>query len=448
MKHFTVIIFLFFGIYSNLFSQIFWDEIPTGISVQLNCVSNVSGQVAWACGQNGTVIRTSNYGYNWVNSSGNLPNTITLVSISAVDASTALAAGYIDTNTFVYRSSNGGVNWTLVFNQQGGYINTVWMVPVTFVYLLGDPVGGRWSIWRSTNIGVNWDSTGYYLPQSGSETSWNNSFWYFGGKMWFGTNNSKIYHSINSGINWSSFSTPGLTDIYTISFDTNTYNNTGGGYAGGISLMKSTNTGQNWSAVTIPGSGNITGAVKTLWFPTGSWVTRGNSVYYSNNFGANWSTQFTSSSGTYTHLAKHKSPGFFTGPGFMYAAKTNGGISRANLIVEGVTLISGEVANNFTLNQNYPNPFNPATKITFSLPKLQSIHAGDVRGAFVSLRVYNTLGMEVAVLHDKIIQPGTYSAEWNASNMPSGIYYYSMIINDPGSNRLVFKETRKMVLIK
>ncbi len=435
---------LLFSSWSNeAFSQIFWDEIPTGVSVQLNSVSNVSGQVAWACGVNGTVIKTVNNGYNWVNASGNIPNTITLVSISGVDGSTALVAGYIDTNTFVYRTSNGGVNWIIVFYQPGGFINAVWMVPISFGYLEGDPVGGRWSIWKSTNIGLSWDSTGLYLPQAGSETGWNNSFWYSGTRIWFGTNNSRIYSTSTNSINWASYPTSGLTDIYTVAFDTNS-----SGYAGGSLLMKSTNSGQNWSAVTLPGTGNIYGAFKTLWYPIGSWITRGSSIYFSNNFGTSWSTQFTASAGTYTHLSKHKSPGFFTGPGYMYATKTNGGISRANLFVEGVTLISNEVPKDFMLQQNYPNPFNPTTKIVFSSANLKIINAGDVRGAFVSLRVYNALGQETTVLHDKIIQPGTYSAEWDASAMPSGMYYYSMVVSDPGSGAVVYKESRKMVLIK
>jgi hypothetical protein len=311
----------------------------------------------------------------------------------------------------------------------------------------GDPVGGRWSLWKTTNNGLNWDSAGMYLPQAGSEAGWNNSLWYFGSKLWFGTNNTRIYHSSNNGTNWVSYATTGLTDIYTVTFDTNTYNNTGGGYAGGTSLMKSTNTGQNWSAVTLPGTGNILGSVKTLFYPQGSWVTRGTSIYFSNNFGANWITQFTATSGTYTHLQRTRT-NFFTGPGYMYATKTNGGISRGNLIVEGVTLISGEIPTEFNLRQNYPNPFNPTTKIQFSTTKVKGVNSGDVRGAFVSLRVYDALGREAAVLHDKIIQPGTYEAEWDASKMPSGIYYYRIVVSDPKSSSAVFTQSKKMVLVK
>ena len=430
------------------FPQVFWDEVPTGVSVQLNSVSNVSGQVAWACGQNGTVIKTTNNGYNWTNVSGNgIPNTTSLVSISAYDANTALTAGYVGANTFLYRTTNAGLNWSQVFTQANGFINTVWVIPLSFAFMQGDPVGGRWSLWKTSNYGLTWDSAGLYLPQAGSETGWNNSFWFFGGKIWFGTNNTKIYHSSTNGTSWLSYSTTGLTDIYTVSFDTNTYNNTGGGYAGGISLMKSTNTGQNWSAVTVPGAGNIYGAVKTLLYPNGSWITRGSSIYYSNNFGVNWTTQFTTTTGTYTHLARYKSLGFFTGPGYMYATKSNGGISRANLFVEGVKLISSEVPEAFRLFQNYPNPFNPTTKIIFSQARLSG-NATDMRGAFISLKVYDAIGREAAVLHDKIIQPGTYEAEWDASNMPSGIYYYRLLVSDPVSNTLIFQQARKMVLIK
>ncbi len=85
----------------------------------------------------------------------------------------------------------------------------------------------------------------------------------------------------------------------------------------------------------------------------------------------------------------------------------------------------------FELVQNYPNPFNPTTTIEFSLPK-----AGQV-----SLKVYNVLGQEAAVLVDEPKSAGNYSIEFNAGNLPSGVYFYKLT-HQNGS------ETRKMMLIK
>jgi hypothetical protein len=67
----------------------------------------------------------------------------------------------------------------------------------------------------------------------------------------------------------------------------------------------------------------------------------------------------------------------------------------------------------FELEQNYPNPFNPATKYIVRIGKASS----------VSLRIFDLLGREVATLLEKKLSPGVYTIPWNASRMPSGIYF-------------------------
>ncbi|MGB5849610.1 MAG: T9SS type A sorting domain-containing protein [Ignavibacteriaceae bacterium] len=84
-----------------------------------------------------------------------------------------------------------------------------------------------------------------------------------------------------------------------------------------------------------------------------------------------------------------------------------------------------------TLEQNYPNPFNPSTTIKFSLPS-----SGNA-----ILKIYNALGEEVAVLIDNELTTGTYEVEWNASGLPSGVYFYYLQAEG-------FVETKKMLLLK
>jgi hypothetical protein len=71
----------------------------------------------------------------------------------------------------------------------------------------------------------------------------------------------------------------------------------------------------------------------------------------------------------------------------------------------------------FSLGQNYPNPFNPSTMISYAVP------AADAK---VSLRVFNTLGEQVATLVDDVVPAGQHQAAWNASGMPSGLYFYKL----------------------
>ena len=85
----------------------------------------------------------------------------------------------------------------------------------------------------------------------------------------------------------------------------------------------------------------------------------------------------------------------------------------------------------FTLNQNFPNPFNPKTVIGYSLP----------RQSLVELKVYDILGIEVAVLVSQIQPPGNYKVEFNGVTLPSGVYFYKITTNE-------YSSVKKMILLK
>lgn len=92
---------------------------------------------------------------------------------------------------------------------------------------------------------------------------------------------------------------------------------------------------------------------------------------------------------------------------------------------------------NYELRQNYPNPFNSSTKIIYQI----------TQSGFVSLKVYDVLGKEVAILVNSEKKAGRYEATFESSNLSSGVYFYklqfSQSSNDPG-----FVLTRKLILVK
>ena len=98
-------------------------------------------------------------------------------------------------------------------------------------------------------------------------------------------------------------------------------------------------------------------------------------------------------------------------------------------LVGGIQTI--EIPNYFSLAQNYPNPFNPTTSIKYSVPTAVN----------VSLKIYDLLGKEVATLVNEMKQPGFHTADFNASNLASGIYFYRI---DAGE----FTSVKKMMLVK
>ena len=103
---------------------------------------------------------------------------------------------------------------------------------------------------------------------------------------------------------------------------------------------------------------------------------------------------------------------------------------RMGMLV-GIEPYINETPSSFELKQNYPNPFNPTTNISFSLPK----------SSYVSLKVYDLVGREVKTLVDGNQQQGTYNIMYDAVNLPSGIYFYTLKTNE-------FTETKKMMLVK
>jgi hypothetical protein len=92
-----------------------------------------------------------------------------------------------------------------------------------------------------------------------------------------------------------------------------------------------------------------------------------------------------------------------------------------------------------SLSQNYPNPFNPSTNITFNL------HSK----AFVSLKLFDVLGREVAALMNEELSAGVYTRQWNAANMPSGVYFYRLQVSQTsGGQAGSYIETKKLVLLR
>ncbi|MFQ5582900.1 MAG: T9SS type A sorting domain-containing protein, partial [Calditrichia bacterium] len=97
----------------------------------------------------------------------------------------------------------------------------------------------------------------------------------------------------------------------------------------------------------------------------------------------------------------------------------------------GIEQVSATIPEDFALKQNYPNPFNPVTTIEFDLR--QASH--------VTLEIYNVMGQKVTTLINDRMGPGTYRADFDASALPSGIYFYKLKAGD-------FSSVKKMTLTR
>jgi hypothetical protein len=97
----------------------------------------------------------------------------------------------------------------------------------------------------------------------------------------------------------------------------------------------------------------------------------------------------------------------------------------------GITNLNTGVPKEFSLEQNYPNPFNPVTNIKFAIPK-----SSDVK-----IKVYDIIGNEVAVIYSGYLYAGYYIADFNASGLASGVYFYKLEADN-------FSSVKRMVLVK
>lgn len=114
----------------------------------------------------------------------------------------------------------------------------------------------------------------------------------------------------------------------------------------------------------------------------------------------------------------------------------NGEIAADIFFKKGTLTITGiqpsnQTAEVYHLEQNYPNPFNPSTLINFTLPA----------SGFVKLKVFNSIGKEVETLVNGNLSSGSYSVNFNASNLSGGVYFYKLETAN-------FSETKKMILVK
>jgi hypothetical protein len=119
---------------------------------------------------------------------------------------------------------------------------------------------------------------------------------------------------------------------------------------------------------------------------------------------------------------------------------------------ESTAITNNEIVSDFKLYQNYPNPFNPTTNIKFSIPTLPTGQAGSpinpspyqgegLGERWITLKVYDVLGNEIAILVSEEKPAGKYEVTFSGSELSSGVYYYRL----RGGN---YVENKKMILLK
>ncbi len=366
---------------------------------------------------NGITKKTTNGGVTWTTLSGG-----NLTGIFFINDLTGWVVGYPG---YIGRTTTGG-SFTQQTSGVTDRLNDVFFInPDT-----GWVVGGDYSterIFKTTNGGVNW------LAQSSGTANKLFSVYFinaYTGWSVGGPSSPKIIKTTDGGTTWLTESTSVGTPLYFVKFADA---NTGwavAGYIGGETIINTTNGGATWQSQSS-GDNRYLRWCFALNNTTAFAVGQSGKIITTTNGGANWLVQASPTTSELWSID-------FVNDSVGYAIGDNVVVKTTNA---GLTFMNGnraEVANEFQLYQNYPNPFNPSTVIKFSIP-------GSVGVAYMrplQLKVYNVLGKEVATLVNQQMQPGSYSVDFDGSNLSSGIYYYSLIIDN------AILDTKKLVLLK
>jgi photosystem II stability/assembly factor-like uncharacterized protein len=391
-----------------------WTSISLWISQSTlyDVYANYNDGKVWVAGALGApqdqILYSTNGGANWSLQPSN--SSATIRSIRFLNSTTGY---YCGTNGNIRKTTNGGANWdSLPFPS-----TTITLYRLAFVNnMTGYVFGSSGNVWGTTNGGLNWtqSSTGVSSTLESGDFVDANTGWLAGAS---GT----VYKTTNAGLNWSQQNANTATTIYELRMI-----NANSGYLCGSSglVRRTTNGGTNWDTVFIPYSTTMFG-MSFYDFNNGMIGGSGGYVIKTSTAGQNWTITNTGGS-TVNGI-------YMTHPDSAWTAEALGGTHKYTRTLTGIITWEHQIPSNYTLYQNYPNPFNPNTKIVFGLHK-----AGNV-----DLKIYDITGREVKkLLSNQNLNPGTVTYEFNGTELSSGVYFYSLIVNG------IKIDTKKMVLVK
>ena len=431
-------------------------------------ISIVDSNTSFVCGASGWILKCNGQQMN--QTALHLGGSKAL--LSRISFTSTTNGAMLGNGSLLFTTTNGGNNWNIElcgfnswFEGSSGIIR-LWLYTSTSWYRekYTPGLGGfsYYSIQHSTDAGITWtgprshssigigaldvfESGGIsYLTYNSQVLKNTGSGWnpvYSGtstGSIYFADGNTgfvstyisglrSVLYTSNGGTNWTTYSTGSTKNIESVYLRTS-----GLGFVGCDSalLLRTTNFGQNFSQVPVPNNLHVQNIRfvndVTGWFLGVDHTYPGmGRLFVSNNGGTSFQQMLS--------LMNFDVKGFsFVDPLNGYVCGDSGKVLKTTN--GGLTFVSHDpviTPQEFSLSQNYPNPFNPGTNFGFRIADF----------GLVKLTIYDALGKEVAIIVNEEMQPGIYSVNWDASNYPSGVYFYKLQSGE-------FVESKKMILIK
>ena len=409
------LIYISFLIFTSFEADAGWFHQNSGTSADLKSVifNHGNENIAWVCGENGTILYTSNGGLNWIQQNSGTTAELYAIVFMEIKGGPVYACG---DNGIILRTSDDGTNWNLI--PSGISVTLRDISDFNFV-----AVGDSGVILKSSNQGLNW----YQLSSPTLKNLYAVSSVF---SNYIVGQDGILLNGIGSGTIWS-VGTSGVTNnLYGVPLFGS--RDIAVGESGLI--LRSTNIGANWftqnsfTQRTIRSTEYSVNNTSRIYCAGDSGL-----IMKTTDYGNHWGFQ---NSGTDKDLY---SVFFYLDDNTGYAVGNNGTILKTTDGGGIITSLSSQpetenIPSGFILNQNYPNPFNPATVISYFLSE----------DRFVSLKVYDVRGNEIAVLVNEKQNRGVYNFKFSTVSfqLSSGIYFYSLTLD--GS----LFEARQMLLLK
>jgi photosystem II stability/assembly factor-like uncharacterized protein len=380
-----------------------------------------------AVGDSGHVLRSSDQGDHWSKTTANVDKQIDLLCFSGTIGMQWIGG----TRHALLRSVNDGIDWTnvqLPFDP-GAFSDFLIKDIYAQDILHASMVFGRYSYYSDPSYVLYTENGGNTFvkitlpPRLQAHTiAMNSPNHIFAGGIYWPENSSSaegfIWRTTDAGASYDTLHLPNTIEKIVMLND-----RVGIAGANGA-IYRTSDAGDSW---TLTFSTQLYVSDLSFENEKSGWAIVSNDLMFTDDSGKNWS------------MASTRTPNLESGSGLavessgrIFLITQQGGfLSTASSVLTSLDETGYSRPNVFGLMQNYPNPFNPFTVIRYSLPL--KIH--------VTLRIYNLIGQEVATLVDEIQDAGFKQVEWNASQLPSGLYVYRLTAGD-------FTDAKKLLLVK
>ncbi|HWA06785.1 MAG TPA: T9SS type A sorting domain-containing protein [Ignavibacteria bacterium] len=419
-KTLVTLIALFFILSAvKIFSQSLLNE---------NSIKFESVTTATLVGQDGLILRTEDGGLNWTEQTSGITNVlnsndyVNYTDDNGEDTKLQVAVGE---NGVILRSFDDGTTWEVMNSGTTEHLNDVTIYSPNTILVCGN----NGTLLRSADYGSTWTAVTINttsnlneiasIGPSLTEVRISSVVVGNGGTIFVSTDNNE----------WFEIASGTTENLLTAAFMGNNVICAGDNGT----ILKSVDNGAIWVAATS----GVTTKIFDVKFVSANVIvgtSENGTIVRSEDLGETWSTILTPSEvDLYAVNFGNESFGISIGSESTELYTTDGGVTWIGSIEPPAA--SKNMNEQVKLSQNFPNPFNPSTVISYNVND----------NANVSIKVYDMTGREVRTLVNTFQNAGTYSVNFNASNLASGIYFYVLRVN---SGSMDITKTMKMILTK